>query len=258
MMPTTNGVNAFDEYVRAVRVLGIDLATEPTKTGVVTLHIEHGHAVATTPTGSANDDALVEWADGVDRIGIDAPLGWPTAFVHSLSEHHSNRRWAAGPDRHPLRTRRTDRALHDALGITPLSVSTDKLGATALRCAHLQTLWAEKLWDGEPAARDGSGKLVEVYPAATLLSLGIPHQSYKGTSGKPARDLILQRLQSHFELDTSAIDEACIASDHILDGLIAALVAWDAHIGRTMKPNDDQMAEARTEGWIHVRSNHPG
>jgi len=60
-------------------------------------------------------------------------------------------------------------------------------------------------------------------------------------------------LNSSFDADTKAISDQCIASDHVLDGLISALAAWDAAEGRSALPTSDDMADALAEGWIHVR-----
>ena len=236
-----------------MRALGIDLATEAKKTGVVVAEVdEGGRAVAHRVSEVANDDLLVALAREVDVIGVDAPFGWPVGFTDALASHGAGRGWPPGEDRTRLRHRETDRAVHAATGIWPLSVSTDKLGATAMRCAHLQSRWADEVWDGVAAPRDGSGRLVEVYPAATLKTLGLPYQSYKGADGVEQRRVILAGLGSW--VDVADVYEASLASDDVLDAVVAALTACAAATGSTRQPLDGaERSAALIEGWIHIQ-----
>jgi len=236
-----------------MKILGIDLATEPSKTGVVMLEVDStGHQVAHRVDGFPNDDLLVALAKEADVIGVDAPFGWPMGFIESLSEHGAGRPWLPGADRASLRHRRTDLAVHAATGIWPLSVSTDKLGATAMRCAHLQTRWANEVWEGVAAARDGSGRLIEVYPAATLKMLGLPHQSYKGPNGTERRRVILAGLEAW--VDVADVHAVSLASDDMLDAVVAALTAHAAAEGFTSRPAEGpELDAALVEGWIHMR-----
>ena len=65
-------------------VLGIDLAAQPASTGVVVLERDpRGRWVAEVPEGEPDDDALVRWGAGADKVGVDVPLGWPAPFVMS-------------------------------------------------------------------------------------------------------------------------------------------------------------------------------
>jgi len=238
----------------AVRILGIDLASQPEKTGVVLVDVEESALpVAHLVPGRATDDALVAWAKLVDRIGIDAPMGWPNAFVEGMVNHVEYRSWDAAGEVKGLTHRVTDHVVHDQTGIWPLSVSADKLAYVAFRCAHLQQRFAEEVWDGVPAPRDGSGRLVETYPAAALRMWGLPYKSYKGDSGEAACRTILDGLRRRVEL--GEVERAAIRSDHVLDALVSALVVVELMNGRTIKPRtEEEAAAARLEGWIHLPS----
>ena len=97
-----------------MRILGIDLATEPKKTGVVRLEVaDDGSAVARRVDGRPDDDALARWARNVDVIGVDAPLGWPIDFVKAVGAHSRSEPWPAGSVRASLRHRTTDIVVHD-------------------------------------------------------------------------------------------------------------------------------------------------
>jgi hypothetical protein len=43
-----------------------------------------------------------------------------------------------------------------------------------------------------------------------------------------------------------------VASDHVLDAFVCALVARAVLDGATTPPSSDDWAVARREGWIHV------
>jgi hypothetical protein len=105
-----------------------------------------------------------------DKVGIDAPFGWPDAFTAFLVAHQagdvpvpaglSGKQW-----RRELALRHTDKTIFEETGITPLSVAADKIGHVAMRCAGLL---AKLSAAGTPVQRDGSGNVTEVYPAASL------------------------------------------------------------------------------------------
>ena len=242
-------------------ILGIDLAAQPVKTGVILLtSTEDGSWEASTLDGAATDDRLVEAVRHSDRVGVDAPLGWPVDFVKALNAHSDRRAWPGSVDRDRLTHRDTDRAVRSRLpGVRPLSVSADKLGITAMRCALLQHRWATEVW-GVYEPRDGSGRLVETYPAAALAAWNLPREGYKGGSGAKAergrtvRSTIMNSIAKDCAgwLDLSRVAEACIASDHLLDGLLSALVALAAGSHATVTAAETSLAI--TEGWIHVPS----
>ena len=72
------------------------------------------------------------------EAGIDVPLGWPDAFVTALASYGPGGPWLRA-DNQQLRLRATDRFLRERTGITPLSVSADKIAAPAMRAADLLT-----------------------------------------------------------------------------------------------------------------------
>ena len=243
-----------------MRALGIDLAAEAATTGVVVLDpTSPGRWQATEPDGQADDDRLVRAADGVDVIGVDAPLGWPVAFVEAVTAHHRFGPWPGTADRSTLTHRETDRAVQ-RLGIRrPLSVSADRLGSVAMRCALLQRRWADEVW-AEPAARDGSGRLVETYPAAAFAAWQIECRRYKDrlrpADASRVREQIVEAVGAAVApwLDLAPVRSRCIASDHVLDALVCALVAVASKAAATHQAPEAERQIAAVEGWIHVPS----
>jgi predicted nuclease with RNAse H fold len=236
-----------------MRVLGIDLAAQPADTGVALLEVTGGRPALQPVRDQASDDVLVRLAATVDVVGIDAPLGWPARFVEAVSAHERLEPWLGNVDRSELCFRRTDEHARALTGRWPLSVSTDKLGIVAMRCALLQERFAAEVWNGQRQARDGSGRLVETYPAGALHLWGMPRAGYKGADEKARalRAVIVDGLHQLADLGDAA--EASLASDDVLDAVVCALVAWMATSGRTIAPHGDDVERlAATEGWIHL------
>jgi hypothetical protein len=151
-----------------VRVLGVDWAAAAATTGAVQLVPgSENRWTSEELEGVAEDDRLVDAARQVDVVGVDAPLGWRRAFVEAVRAHEELGAWPGSVDRSGLTHRDTGRAVR-RLGVgSPLSVSADNLGSVAMRCALLQHRCGQEAW-AAPAPRDGSGPLVETYPAAAL------------------------------------------------------------------------------------------
>ncbi len=234
-----------------MRTLGIDLASDPANTGVCRLWWSAGKARVERLFVGADDATLLALAADVDLIGIDAPFGWPTAFLAEL----------AGPDvpadpppdwgparRDTLRWRVTDWYTRHTLGRWPLSVSTDLIGVPALRCRGL--LARLKVHD-----RGGDGRVFETYPAGALQQWGFRSTGYKGAKGRGIRQHILSQLEGRAPwLVLSEADRAAVADrDDALDALVAAINARACGLGWTLAPEDDgDRAAAVREGWIHL------
>ena len=111
-----------------------------------------------------------------------------------------------------------------------------------------------------PAPRDGSGPLVETYPAAALKSWHIESKGYKNRSDPDEAKRIRGKVVDAIEdavgvwLDLERVRAKCITSDHVLDALVCSLVAIAAKAGATHLPTEDQRQAALIEGWINVPS----
>ena len=242
------------------RVLGVDLATEPARTGFVEATWRTGAWCFVGPY-PGDDESILERAVGA-VVGLDAPLGWPDAFVEAVGAHHAHHPWPTGVDPVDLRYRATDRFVVDLdLGVRPLSVSSDLIGAVAWRAAGLMEGLARA--GGRPLARDGSDRVYEVYPAAALRVWGLlarRGERYKGGRvGDPGpralRERIVRALAGGavgpLELGRG-LEGAAVDSDHVLDAILAALVVTEALAGATIPPPSALAERASREGWIHV------
>ena len=221
---------------------GIDLAAQPKRTGVVVLDWSGDVPRVTHAAAGATDEHLRDVVRAVaaagGHVGIDCPLGWPRAFRAFVDAHATGRRLPVdGPDTASLRMRATDLHLRAELGIVPLSVSTDRLGITAMRAAWLLQALAA---DGVDVDRVGRGAVSEVYPAAARRVWGLP----KGQ--------VLDAVRAQLPLDVP--DDGALKDEHVFDGLLAALVARAVTLGQThgCPPHLEELAAE--EGWLHVPS----
>lgn len=245
--------------------VGIDLAGYTGTTGVCRVTWTERPAVELLD--GRNDDDLLAAMRTADRTGLDSPVGWPVEFMSLLTAHRAGtelpeRSWyAPHSDGREGLSRFTHRLTDDvawkrtgAGRQRPLSVAADKLGVVAMRAVNL----LERLAGAGPAVpRDGSGPVVEVYPAFALMQWGLASKgSYKKSTpaALAARAQILAGLADGLGLDLGErVRERCTRSDHDLDALIAAVVARAAACGMTHPPvSGEERAMAEVEGWMHL------
>ena len=244
-----------------MRTLGVDLSAQPKKTAACLIRWNGGAVAVEELIVGCDDDALLDRMADADWIGIDAPFGWPVRFVETIGDWEARRTWPA-VDKDELRFRDTDRFARKTARL-PLSVSTDRIGICAMRCAELLTKLAERRGSG-PIDRAGGDRVVEVYPGAALplwsgeaADLKLDPGGYKGTKPNEVtkRERLLETLERaapwlHIEAAERGL---CVKSDDALDAVLCALVARAAERGLTTPPEDErESARAPVEGWIHL------
>jgi predicted nuclease with RNAse H fold len=250
---------------------GVDLAAQAKKTAVCMIEwgVDGRGRVDCPGIGADDDEILAQMArDDVAVTAIDAPFGWPIAYAETLLEYAAHGCWPDPPgvqlQQDAMRLRVTDRAVYEETKLTPLSVSTDKIGVVAMRCARV--LAAHWQASGEPPDRSGVRGIIEVYPAAALLQWGISQRSgvsdpgtYKGNSpaARNRRGRIIEAivgLAPWLEINEK-VRVVCADSDDCLDALICALVARAYELRRTLPMAD--LPAAQGEGWIHLPTREP-
>jgi len=234
-----------------VLTAGVDVAAEPRGTALAIVEWAPGSARVTELTLDVTDDPIVEAAIRVDKIGIDCALGWPIEFVEFVIGHSQVDSPPTPVDggmdwRRRLAYRETDRYVRATTGRWPLSVSTDRLGLTAMRCAGMLARMAAS---GIDVDRSGSGDVVEVYPGATLRSWGCDTTGYR--TARASRETLLVDLREKAPwLDFATFAELMVSSADAFDAVIAALCARVAALGLVERPPDEIVERARVEGWI--------
>ena len=228
--------------------LGIDLASQDGNTAACLLRWDRPATVEVAGAGFG-DRALEERIRSARKVGIDVPLGWPVRFVEALGSYMSGGAWTPAHTDPDLRLRATDRyvAADPHRGRYPLSVSTDRIAIPAMRAARLLTS-ADATFD-----RAGGGKVVEVYPAASLKAWGFDPTRYKGARGRSVRRALVDRFISATAGWITITDEqrtACGDDDNVFDALICALTARAAVLGLCDPVPPESAVAARLEGWI--------
>lgn len=239
----------------SVRTIGVDLSAQPRNTAVCVVEWHAAAAQILELGAGADDEALLGLvaAHRPTKIAIDAPFGWPVPFVEAVVDFTSSGRWHAGADRRPLVYRTTDCAVIEETGFAPLSVASDRIAVCAMRCAGLLAALA----GGEALDRTGGGLVAEVYPAAALRQWSVDPRGYKGPG--PEKRAKRAGLLAEFAAATSGWlrlnhdrREQLLASDHLLDALISALVGRALEVGQTLPVPEEHRARAAAEGWIHL------
>ena len=240
--------------------IGIDLAAQAKHTAGCVIDWSNAPAKIRSLALGLDDEALLELiaAHEPAKVAIDAPFGWPAPFVSAISSYAAGAPWSA-TDTRPLRLRATDLNVIEQTGQQPLSVSSDRIAVTAMRCAGLLTRVAG---GGSELDRAGGGLVVEVYPAAALRRWGYDPRGYKGAKPeqRAKRTQLVEGIASA-SASWLVLDESewalVSASDHLLDALICALLAQASVLGR-VEPIPLELQElARVEGWIHLPQRQP-
>lgn len=230
--------------------LGIDLASQPANTAGCLIRWDRDRATVEELHLNLTNDVIVELAAHAEKVGIDAPFGWPVPFVAFVQSHAAGtatyRSWT-NEWRDALRFRQTDVVVRKTMGRWPLSVSSDLIGITAMRCAGLLSLL-------DVHDRSGDGPIVEVYPALALHQWGLLPRGYKGVKNSKVLATVLAELRNACPwLELADEHSALLASsDHAFDALISALVARAVMLDRTLPIPEDDQHLAATEGWIHI------
>ena len=234
---------------------GIDLAAEPKATALALIEWSNGQAEIQGLFLGVDDAQLVKLTKGVNKIGIDCAFGWPVEFFEFLTQHMNPNKIPKGIDgamewRRTLSHRETDREVRKLTGRWPLSVSTDRLGLTAMRNAGLLARYQEA---GVNVDRSGQGEVCEVYPGATLRLWGFDTAGYRTEPNKRAK--LLEKLKAQAPwLDLSSFEDHMLQSTDCFDAVIAALAARAVALSAYSKPSKDQLDKAKVEGWICLPS----
>jgi predicted nuclease with RNAse H fold len=236
-------------------VAGIDLAAEPKGTSLALIEWNNDQAKLKELFLGVDDAEILEATKGANKIGIDCAFGWPVEFFEFLTQHMNPNQKPKGIDgamdwRRTLSYRETDREVRKITGRWPLSVSTDRLGLTAMRNAGLLARFQEA---GVNVDRSGEGTACEVYPGATLRLWGFETSGYR--TEIETRGKLVEKLKAQAPwLDLSSFEDQMLDSTDCFDAVIAALAARAVALGAYSKPSPDQLDKAKVEGWICLPS----
>jgi len=230
-------------------IAGLALAAEPKATALSIIDWSGKTARLVQLDLNIDDKLIVDSTREAEKLGIDCALGWPIEFVEFLNRYAQNSFSQIAGDmswRRRMAYRETDRAVRELTGRWPLSVSTDRLGLTAMRCAGLLSKLAE---DGVEIDRTGAGKVVEIYPGASLRLWGFDTSGYRASAAARAA-LIEQICEASPWFEPGDFAELMIDSCDAFDAVIANFAARSAQLGLSTEPPTETTKRAISEGWI--------
>lgn len=236
-----------------MRTVGVDLAAGAPGTALAEIVWADDSAVLTRlAVGIEDADIVASVAAGDAWLGVDCPLGWPDAFVDFVQAHHADVEPSLGPVeghaewRRLLVYRHTDHVVRERIGRWPLSVSTDRLGVTALRGAGLLRRLAEA---GVAVDRAAEGRLFEVYPGGALRRWGLDTTGYRVDAAR--RAILLDSLRERAPwFDVGVFGPLAVAKADAFDAVIAALATRAGALGMFERPASEVLPIARREGWV--------
>lgn len=236
-----------------MRTVGVDLAAGAPGTALAEIVWADGAAMLTRlEVGIEDADIVASVAAGDAWLGVDCPLGWPDAFVDFVRSHHGAGEPELGPVeghaewRRPLVYRHTDHVVRERIGRWPLSVSTDRLGVTALRGAGMLRRLAQA---GVGVDRAAEGRLFEVYPGGSLRLWGFDTTGYRVDADR--RAILLDALRERAPwFDVGGFAPLAIRKADAFDAVIAALATRVGALGLFARPAPEVLAVARREGWV--------
>ena len=230
---------------RSTLLVGVDCAAQAKNTGLArALSAGASEPLTVLETRCASSEAsaaqiVAAWVRDAERVllALDAPLGWPAALGEALAIHQAG--WPLPRTANQLFRRETDDRIYERLGRRPLEVAADRIA----RATHAALCFLEDLRGavGAPVelvwSRDWPGRfgVIEVYPAATRLALGVA----KGGGS-------LAGLEGRLRFSSSAMP----SSEHERDAVVCLIAAEEFLAGRGEAPPLELMSRVRREGWI--------
>ena len=233
-------------------IAGLDLSAEPKGTALSVLEVSATRLKLRSLELGLRDAQIVSAAAGVEKLGIDCALGWPLEFIDFLQQQSNPKTQTKEFEgsielRRTLAYRETDRMVREVTKRWPLSVSTDRLGMAAIRCAGLLSGIAAT---GANASRAGEGLVVEVYPAASMRIWQLDSAGYRNDADVRAR-LLRDLCAAAPWLEVSGHEALLTESHDAFDSLVAALATLAVVVGHATKPPEHMLERARVEGWVH-------
>jgi hypothetical protein len=240
-----------------ITIIGIDCAVDERNMGVAVGSYSDGNCVLLPLPDRVKarsvSEMVCDWINCSTRtlLALDAPLGWPDSLGAALSGHLAGVGIITSPDL--LFRRATDRFVKARLDKQPLDVGADHIARTAKAALDLlsqvrgqTSLPLPLVWNGAFPERAGA---IEVYPAGTLISYGLPSSGYKKKNETTVRKRILRGLKRYMSLGVDL--EAAENNSDVLDAIVSVLSGADFLRERTYAPED--FTQAAKEGWIWVK-----
>ncbi|MGK7389180.1 MAG: DUF429 domain-containing protein [Candidatus Cyclobacteriaceae bacterium M2_1C_046] len=238
-------------------IIGLDAAVQDKNIGCILGEYNNGSFTITERWDSKKPfiATIASWIKNSEKaiLAIDAPLGWPVSFRKTLNIHCAGRPLNIEPDL--FFKRKTDLDISRRFKKTTLEITADRIARTAFftlqRIGSIEkelNFEFQLLWNTQELNKFG---LVEVYPAATLLSNGFSIKGYKKDNIEARKD-IYEKLKVYYNfINPNGVD--LISIEHDFDAFICCLAGIDFIEGKAAAPEKiDQ--DIKEEGWIWVKN----
>ncbi|TXH45395.1 MAG: DUF429 domain-containing protein [Actinobacteria bacterium] len=245
--------------------IGVDLSTDPKSTALAVIHWrDDGCNDLTFLKRPVEHAELVDVLNGWDYLvaAIDVPFGWPDQFASFIGSHQSNVLGgvpSAGTDEaeewrtQQLALRATDQYVKKKLGLRPISVGFNLLGATAAAWSLIEAAITSGPADRTGIVLTGDKLIVETYPSAQM-------HVWNG-SAVPEREGVertmdvIESLASQFSIELGDGRQALTSSPDLRDAFVCALTAGLITTTSQRRPMTDDVksAQSKREGviWLH-------
>ena len=170
LCPSTHQWSRHAPTILRMITVGIDLASQDIGTAMCELEWSEGRARIMDLRVGVSDAQIAERTGNADKLGIDVPLGWPSAFVDAVTQHAHDGSW---PPQYQhsntlsVRYRRTDLVTWESM-------------------------------KGHPRSRFQQ-------PRSLFLRCGLPHCCHGWTRGLPST--VLESLSRHILLWLSSVGD---------------------------------------------------
>jgi hypothetical protein len=191
-------------------------------------------------------------------LAIDAPLGFPIAFVDLLARKPIALVSPKKEIDNPLAYRETDRHIHSKFGKKPLSATFDRIGNTAtvamVHTRRLSEMQQLRVPPFEERAK-GIATAIEVYPA--LLKENRPRGASKLNPATRRKEPV-RILENVRHLMPNQIKDGTHQSDACLCALLALAYGYDGRIKSLPRLQGPTTASSAVqyEGWIFYQDPH--
>lgn len=241
----------------SITIIGIDCAVNEKNIGIAVGNYSDGSCSVLHLLNQEKARPIPEFAcDWIERskqtlFALDAPLGWPSDLGKALAEHVAGVGIDIPSDL--MFRRATDRFVRRQFGKQPLDVGADRIARTARAALNLLDKTRQEtgleiplVWTPRYTEKAAA---VEVYPAGSLISHGLPASGYKKKDQIAVRQHILNGLKRSIQLDIDLT--LAEANPDILDAIVCVLAGSDFLAGYALPPAD--LDEAKKEGWIWIK-----
>jgi len=246
-----------------INVIGIDFSKDNSKCGIAFAEVSN-NSCKIFAVGTQKEIPIKTISPLIKTkkciLAVDAPLGWPKIMGTVLENHVAGQ--YIEKQANSLFRRKTDDFVYEKTGKRSLDVGADKIARTAHGALNLINTLRQQTnlpiplaWDHKNI--DGT-KVIEVYPAATLIQYGHKLNGYKkkDKDGCNIRKNLLKQFPKNIIIDRQVEQETITDNDNVFDAVLCIIAGFDFLQGNAYSPAESNATIdcVKKEGWIWFRN----